>query len=92
MMQTPTNYKFRLVGLSLGVILALLIWPATRRIVLAQIALCSPTTTSAAPWDTVASWGAVATSNSQAASTTGHQRYRETAARHPDDLPLQFLF
>ena len=89
-METPYRYKFRLVGLSLGVILALLIWPATRRIVLSQIALCSPTPATAVPWSTVVSWGNVPTQNTQAASQLANQRYHETTAHLPDDFQVQF--
>lgn len=89
-METPYHSKFRLVGLSAGVILALLIWPATRRIVLSQMTLCSPTPATVAPWSTVVSLGNVPTANSQTASQLANRRYQETAARLPDDFQVQF--
>ncbi|MCW3100485.1 MAG: hypothetical protein JWL77_6103 [Chthonomonadaceae bacterium] len=83
-MQTPHQYQIRLVGLSLGVFLALLIWPATRWIVQSQMALCSPTAASAAPWSNVAG------PNLQVASELANLRLQETAARHPEEFPMQF--
>ncbi len=82
MMQTPRGYQSRLVlvGLALGVILALLIWPATRWLVRSQLALLIPTPASVAPWSVGA----------QAGATTARQRDHETARRHPNDLALQF--
>jgi hypothetical protein len=74
MMQTPRGYQSRLVlvGLALGVILALLIWPATRWLVRSQLALLIPTPASVAPWSVGA----------QAGATTARQRDHETARRH----------
>jgi len=88
-MQIPCNYKFRLVGLSLGVIVALLVWPATRRIVWAQWNLSIAAPVASAAWSP-ASLGGSATSNTETALKSARRRFQETAARQPDDFPLQF--
>src|SRR5205823_5532742 len=63
---------------------ALLIWPATRWLVRSQLALTVPVPALVAPW----SFGT--TESTQAAWEIAQQRYRETAARHPDDFLMQF--
>jgi hypothetical protein len=83
-MQTPHQFQIRLIGLAIGVFLALLIWPTTRWIVQAQMSLCRPTASAAAPWSNVSG------PNSQSAEEFANQRSLETAARHPEDFPLQF--
>lgn len=78
-METTPRYLPRLIGLSLGVILALLIWPATGWLVRSQVALFLPVPASVAPFGVT-----------PAAGEYTRQHFPETAARHPDDYLLQF--
>lgn len=84
-MQTPQRYQHRLAGLALGVILALLIWPATRWLVRSQIALSIPVPASVAPWSILGT-----TQNTPTVWKYAQHRYHETATCHPEDFLLQF--
>jgi hypothetical protein len=82
-MELSQRYQPRLIGLSIGVILALLIWPATCWLVRSQLALTIPTPASIAPWSLCAD------AKSQGGRDYAQLRLRETAARHPDDPLIQ---
>ncbi len=81
-METPKSYRSRLVGLSLGVLLALLVWPATRWLVSAQLALAAQVRSSGA----VQSY---ALFDNGPAMRDALQALHQTAIRHPDDYRLQ---
>jgi hypothetical protein len=78
-METPKPYRPWLIGLSLGVALALSIWPATRWLVRTQFALAVPVPSTRAPW------GVVGLGDVSAEQQATHA----TAARNPDDYRLQ---
>lgn len=83
-MKQLNRFQSRLIGLSVGVLLALLIWPSTSRLVRLQFALLIPTSEVVAPWSFSGS------KKTEAARKYSLCRYHETALLHPDDFRLQF--
>src|SRR5579871_2874965 len=83
-METSQRCHPRLIGLALGVILALLIWPATHWLVRSQLSLLIPTPAAVAPW----SFPGIETT--QAAHEVAQRRSHETALLKPDDFLLQY--
>ncbi len=74
-METKQRYQPRLVGVAVGVLLALLIWPATGWIVRSQMALTIPVPAVTAPWTVYV--------------VEKPRAYHDAAVRHPQDFELQ---
>ncbi|HLK55615.1 MAG TPA: hypothetical protein VKU00_03575 [Chthonomonadaceae bacterium] len=90
-MQTPKRYRSWFIGLALGVVLALGIWPATSWLIRSQAALALPTHAALTPWR-VAGLGDPGGLFTVIDIHAGHEDYRpvhETATRFPDDYRLQ---
>lgn len=95
-METPKRYLPRLAGLSLGVLLALWIWPATRWLIRSQFALATPIYSAIAPSCPA---GPVCPESApylrQATQETPNSPHyfakalEETAAQHPDNYLFQ---
>jgi hypothetical protein len=80
-MSSKRSWRTRFVGLTVGVLLALLIWPSTSWLVRSHLRLAVPTAGRVSPWVTATHVNAY-----------NHRmdRYRETAERNPDDFTLQY--
>jgi hypothetical protein len=75
-----SRFRSRLIGLTTGVLLALLIWPATVWLVRSHVRLAVPTAGRVAPW------GLLTNVDSEILRA---KTYQEIAARHPEDFELQ---
>ncbi|HZT42911.1 MAG TPA: hypothetical protein VFA07_12155 [Chthonomonadaceae bacterium] len=82
-METRKRYRLWLVGTTLGILIALLLAPATRWLVWAQLNLALPRQSSLAPLRYLF------TKPSDADNAYVERRLSQAAERHPDDLQVQ---
>ncbi|HLV80952.1 MAG TPA: hypothetical protein VKT32_11755 [Chthonomonadaceae bacterium] len=82
-METPKRYRLWFVGTALGILIALLLAPATRWLVEAQLNLTLPRQSTLAPLHYLFS------RTSSAENRVVALRLQEAAAHHPDDLSIQ---